>query len=67
MTEIKKAIDIDTFKQMSEKEIEIEVKRCLDGKSVGTRTMDTIIKLRYGSSIVDVFTITRHRIYEKTD
>ena len=52
------------FKEMTDEEIEELVKDCFDGKTTGIRTQDTIVSLREGVNIVDVFTIVRHRIYE---
>lgn len=66
MTKIEKTYDSSGhFKKMEDKEIEDLVNECFDGKTTGTRTQDTIVSLRKGSNIVDVFTIVRHRIYEK--
>lgn len=66
MTKIEKTYDSSgNFKKMEDKEIEDLVNECFDGKTTGTRTQDTIVSLRKGSNIVDVFTIVRHRIYEK--
>lgn len=52
------------FEEMTDGEIEKLVKECFDGKTTGVRTMDTIVSLRKGVKIVDVFTIVRHRIFE---
>jgi hypothetical protein len=52
------------FKEMKDIEVEKLVEDCLDGKTTGIRTQDTIVSLREGTKIVDVFTIVRHRIYE---
>ena len=66
MTKIEKTYDsIGHFKMTLDKEIEDLVNECFDGKTTGTRTQDTIVSLRKGSNVVDVFTIVRHRIYEK--
>lgn len=47
---------------MTDSEVEDLVKKCFDGECV--RTQDTIVSLRKDVNIVDVFTITRHRMYE---
>jgi hypothetical protein len=66
MTKIEKTYDSSGhFKKTEDKEIEDLVNECFDGKTTGTRTQDTIVSLRKGSNVVDVFTIVRHRIYEK--
>lgn len=66
MTKVEKTYDSSGhFKKMEDKEIEDLVNECFDGKTTGTRTQDTIVSLRKGSNVVDVFTIVRHRIYEK--
>jgi hypothetical protein len=66
MTDVKKTYEaIGNFKKMKDEEIEGLVKDCFDGKSKGIRTQDTIVSLREGSNVVDVFTIVRHAIYEK--
>jgi hypothetical protein len=65
MTEINKTYESNgPFKEMTDKEVEELVKECFDGKTSGVRTQDTIVSLRKGVKIVDVFTIVRHRIYE---
>jgi hypothetical protein len=65
MTQMNKAYESNgPFKEMTDKEVEELVKECFDGKTTGTRTQDTIVSLRKGSHVVDVFTIVRHRIYE---
>lgn len=65
MTKIEKTYDSCGYhSEMKDGEVEKLVKECLEGKSTGCRTMDTIVSLRKDSNIVDVFTIVRHRIYE---
>ncbi len=55
------------FTEMKDEEVEKLVKECFEGGNRGVRTKDTIISVREGTVVVDVFTIVRHRIYEKVD
>ena len=65
MTKIEKVYDsCGNHEEMKDEEVEKLVEECLQGKSTGVRTMDTIVSLRKGKNIVDVFTFVRHRIYE---
>lgn len=68
MTKIEKTYETSGhYTEMKDEEIEKLVKECFDGGNTSVRTKDTIISLRKGTNIVDVFTIVRHRIYEKVD
>ena len=65
MTKIEKVYDsCGNHTEMKDEEVEKLVEECLQGKSTVVREMDTIVSLRKGRTIVDVFTIVRHRIYE---
>lgn len=67
MTNIEKTYESNgPFKEMNDKEIDELVKECFNGKT-SIRTQDTIVSLRKDADIVDVFTIVRHRIYEKDE
>ncbi len=68
MTNIEKTYETSgLYTKMKDEEVEKLVKECFDGGNRSVRTMDTIISLREGTDIVDVFTIIRHRIYEKVE
>lgn len=68
MTNIEKTYETSGhFSEMKDEEVEKLVKECFEGGCRSVRTMDTIIESREGSDIVDVFTIVRHRIYEKVE
>lgn len=65
MTKIEKVYDSCGYHtEMKDEEVEKLVEGCIQGELTCVRTMDTIVSLRKGTKIVDVFTIVRHRIYE---